>query len=200
MKSGGAGGVFFFRRARTNMDATPVAEPVVLPAGSVRFGRRIALAGKRPREMAMKPLRLVGYTCPETGRDYVFLTNIEHLGTNHRRPLQGVLAGRAVLQMAEAEPQAQGLPRHLEKRRPHPDLGGALRQPAPRLSEVRLARRSIDATDCAIAPAQLVPAPRSLGAAQERSAAAAITARAMGASPMIRLTDPLWDSSESDPD
>jgi putative transposase len=27
----------------------------------------------------MKPLRLVGYTCPETGRDYVFLTNIEHL-------------------------------------------------------------------------------------------------------------------------
>src|SRR5258708_38270263 len=79
MKSGGAGGVFFFRRARTNMDATPVAEPVVLPAGSVRFDRRIALAGKRPREMAMKPLRLVGYTCPETGRDYVFLTNIEHL-------------------------------------------------------------------------------------------------------------------------
>jgi hypothetical protein len=29
--------------------------------------------------MAMKPLRLVGYICPETGRDYVFLTNIEHL-------------------------------------------------------------------------------------------------------------------------
>lgn len=29
--------------------------------------------------MGMKPLRLVGYTCPETGRDYEFLTNIEHL-------------------------------------------------------------------------------------------------------------------------
>jgi putative transposase len=27
----------------------------------------------------MKPLRLVGYICPETGRDYVFLTNIKHL-------------------------------------------------------------------------------------------------------------------------
>ena len=48
-------------------------------ASSVRFDRRIALAGKRPREMAMKPLRLVGYTCPETGREYLFLTNIKHL-------------------------------------------------------------------------------------------------------------------------
>ncbi len=27
----------------------------------------------------MSPLRLVGYTCPETGREYEFLTNIEHL-------------------------------------------------------------------------------------------------------------------------
>src|SRR5260221_321895 len=38
-----------------------------------------ALAGKRPRDMGMKPLRLVGYTCPETAREYEFLTNIEHL-------------------------------------------------------------------------------------------------------------------------
>ena len=113
--------------------------------------------------------------------------------------LQGALAGRAVLQMAEAEPQAQGLPRHLEERRPHSDLGGALRQPAPRLSEVRRARRAIDATDRAIAPAQLIPPPRSLGAVEKRCAAAAITASAMGASSMIRLTDPLWDSSGSRP-
>lgn len=27
----------------------------------------------------MKPLRLVGYVCPDTGREYQFLTNIEHL-------------------------------------------------------------------------------------------------------------------------
>jgi putative transposase len=79
MKSLGEGGVFFVTRARANIDATTLAEHAVPTAQSVRFDRRIALAGKCPREMAMKPLRLVGYTCPESGRDYVFLTNIEHL-------------------------------------------------------------------------------------------------------------------------
>jgi putative transposase len=73
------GAVFYVTRARANIDATTLAERTIAPAGNVRFDRRVALAGKRPREMEMKPLRLVGYTCPDTGRDYVFLTNIEHL-------------------------------------------------------------------------------------------------------------------------
>jgi hypothetical protein len=72
-------GVFYVTRARANIDAATLIEHSVPAAGNVCFDRRIALAGKRPREMGMKPLRLVGYTCPETGRDYVFLTNIEHL-------------------------------------------------------------------------------------------------------------------------
>jgi DDE family transposase/uncharacterized protein DUF4372 len=72
-------GVFYVTRARANIDAATLIEHSVPAAGNVSFDRRIALAGKRPREMGMKPLRLVGYTCPETGRDYVFLTNIEHL-------------------------------------------------------------------------------------------------------------------------
>jgi hypothetical protein len=72
-------GVFYVTRARANIDAATLIEHAVPAAGNVCFDRRIALAGKRPREMGMKPLRLVGYTCPETGRDYVFLTNIEHL-------------------------------------------------------------------------------------------------------------------------
>jgi len=79
LKSLSEDGVFFVTRARANIDATTLAEHVVSEASSVRFDRRIALAGKRPREMAMKPLRLVGYTCPETGREYLFLTNIKHL-------------------------------------------------------------------------------------------------------------------------
>jgi len=71
-------GVFFVTRARDNMIAKSVAERPVT-SGAVRFDRRIQPAGKQKHPRALKPLRLVGYTCPETGRDYQFLTNIEHL-------------------------------------------------------------------------------------------------------------------------
>jgi hypothetical protein len=75
----GRDGVFFVTRAREGINARTLAERAVPAEKGVRFDRRIALAGKRPREMGMKPLRLVGYTCPETAREYTFLTNIEHL-------------------------------------------------------------------------------------------------------------------------
>ena len=72
-------GVFFVTRARNGIDASTLTERAVPSGKGLRFDRRIALAGLRPRRMAMKPLRLVGYTCPETKRKYEFLTNIEHL-------------------------------------------------------------------------------------------------------------------------
>lgn len=71
--------VFFVTRARVNIDARTTAKRPVPAGGNVRFDRRVELSGKRPQEMGIKPLRLVGYTCPETRREYVFLTNIEHL-------------------------------------------------------------------------------------------------------------------------
>jgi putative transposase len=79
LKSLDDGGVFYVTRARANIDAVTLDQNAAPITGNVRFDRRITLAGKRPREMGMKPLRLVGYTCPDTGRGYVFLTNIEHL-------------------------------------------------------------------------------------------------------------------------
>ncbi|MBL9035461.1 MAG: IS4 family transposase [Rhodospirillaceae bacterium] len=79
LKSLDDGGVFYVTRARANIDAVTLDQNAVPVTGNVRFDRRVALAGKRPREMGMKPLRMVGYTCPDTGRSYVFLTNIEHL-------------------------------------------------------------------------------------------------------------------------
>lgn len=79
LKSLDDAGVFYVTRARVNIDALTLAEHAIPSNGNVRFDRRIVLAGKRPGKMGMKPLRLVGYTCPETGRDYAFLTNIEHL-------------------------------------------------------------------------------------------------------------------------
>ncbi len=128
----------------------------------------------------MKPLRLVGYICPETGRDYVFLTNIEHL------------AAQTIADLYKARWQVELFFKWLKQNLKLKGFLGTSKnavltqiwaalccQPAPRLSEVRLAPRSIDATDRAIAPAQLVPAPQSLGIVQERAAAAAVTARSM---------------------
>jgi hypothetical protein len=71
-------GIYFVTRARSNIDVTLIDEKGDTK-GNVSFDRSVSLAGKRPREMGVKPLRMVGYVCPETGRDYVFLTNIEHL-------------------------------------------------------------------------------------------------------------------------
>jgi len=71
-------GIYFVTRARSNIDVEHI-EDRAGTKGNVTFDRRVSLAGKRPREMGMKRLRLIGYVCPETNRDYVFLTNIEHL-------------------------------------------------------------------------------------------------------------------------
>ena len=54
-------GVFFVTRARSNIDANVLEERAVPNGGNVVFDRCVALAGKRPQNMGMKPLRLVGY-------------------------------------------------------------------------------------------------------------------------------------------
>jgi putative transposase len=60
--------VFFVTRARANILAATLSERAESATGNITFDRRIALAGKRPREMGVTPLRMVGYICPETGR------------------------------------------------------------------------------------------------------------------------------------
>ena len=72
-------GVFFVTRARANMDATVQAESPVSGEDGVLADRTIAFNGKRPRQMGVRPLRLVAYLCPDTGKTYEFLTNIDHL-------------------------------------------------------------------------------------------------------------------------
>lgn len=72
-------GVFFVTRARANMDATVQAERSVSGEDGVLADSTIAFNGKRPRQMGIRPLRLVAYLCPDTGKTYEFLTNIEHL-------------------------------------------------------------------------------------------------------------------------
>ena len=72
-------GVFFVTRARANIDATVQAEHPVSGEDGVLADSTIAFNGKRPRQMGIRPLRLVAYLCPDTGKTYEFLTNIEHL-------------------------------------------------------------------------------------------------------------------------
>jgi putative transposase len=79
LKSLDDAGVFFVTRARVNIDATTREAFAVSGDDGVTDDRAIELNGKRPQAMGMPRLRAVGYTCPETGRDYVFLTNIFHL-------------------------------------------------------------------------------------------------------------------------
>src|SRR5260221_1088580 len=63
-------GVFFVTRARDGIDARTLTERP-MPAGkSRRLRRPLAPAGKRPRGIGMKPLRLVRYTCPDAGREH----------------------------------------------------------------------------------------------------------------------------------
>jgi putative transposase len=71
-------GVFFVTRARANILAKTLSARQEV-RGNVLSDERIELSSPRPRAMGMKPLRLVGYVCPDTGREYQFLTNIEHL-------------------------------------------------------------------------------------------------------------------------
>ena len=71
-------GIYFVTRARGNMVAKVIEEGP--PAkGRIDFDRRVQLTGKQKNSPKLTPLRLVGYTCPDTGRSYEFMTNIEHL-------------------------------------------------------------------------------------------------------------------------
>ena len=72
-------GVFFVTRARGNMHAKVLEERSTAASAAVQFDRWIELTGKQKQARSFKPLRLVGYRCPDTGRTYEFLTNIEHL-------------------------------------------------------------------------------------------------------------------------
>ncbi|MGH6801867.1 MAG: IS4 family transposase [Methyloceanibacter sp.] len=79
LKSLDESGIFFVTRARANIDATVVERYAGSHHDTIDFDHAIVLDGKRPRAMNMPRLRTVGFTCPDTGRRYVFLTNIFHL-------------------------------------------------------------------------------------------------------------------------
>ncbi len=78
----GRRGIFFVTRAHRDIDATTVEEHRLPEGSNLLFDQSIRLNGKKPRSLGMKPLRRVGYRDPETGKEYVFLTNIAHLAAS----------------------------------------------------------------------------------------------------------------------
>ncbi len=71
-------GVFFVTRARDNacFEVLSQAKP---GHDNVLFDQTVRMTGVKPRAIGFRPLRRVGWRDPETGKDYVFLTNAGHL-------------------------------------------------------------------------------------------------------------------------
>jgi len=71
-------GVLFVTRARDNasFQVLDQAEP---QHANVLFDQTVRMSGAKPRAIGLRPLRRVGWHDPETGKDYVYLTNARHL-------------------------------------------------------------------------------------------------------------------------
>ena len=67
-------GVFFVTRSRDNasFEVLGQAEP---HHANVLFDQTVRMTGVKPRAIGLPPLRRVGWRDPETGKEYVFLTN-----------------------------------------------------------------------------------------------------------------------------
>ena len=71
-------GVFFVTRARDNASFEVLSQAKPQHA-NVRFDQTVRMTGVKPRAIGLRPLRRVGWHDPETGKEYVFLTNARHL-------------------------------------------------------------------------------------------------------------------------
>jgi putative transposase len=72
-------GIFFVTRQRRNADYVVVERRAVNKEKGLTCDQTIRLQGELPLEINVPALRRIGYRDPETGKHYVFLTNIFHL-------------------------------------------------------------------------------------------------------------------------
>ena len=71
-------GIWFVTRARDNA-CFEVLSPAEPRHENVLFDQTVRMTGVKPRAIGLRPLRRVGGRDPETGKEYVFLTNAFHL-------------------------------------------------------------------------------------------------------------------------
>lgn len=71
--------IFFVTRQRQNADYAVLERRAVNKHQGLTCDQRICLQGKLPQEIGVPALRRIGYRDRDTGKHYVFLTNIFHL-------------------------------------------------------------------------------------------------------------------------
>jgi putative transposase len=72
-------GIYFVSRARDNACVEVLEARPVRPGSGLLFDQTVRMTGVKPTEIGLRALRRIGYRCPETGKEYVFLTNAFHL-------------------------------------------------------------------------------------------------------------------------
>jgi hypothetical protein len=106
-------GVYFVTRPRKNACYRVIERQSVPAASSVTSDQTIQLSGAKAGR-CRGPLRRIGYRDPETGKHYVILTNNFRLAARTIAAIdKRALTDRAVLQVDQAEPEDQNLPRYL---------------------------------------------------------------------------------------
>jgi len=72
-------GIFFVTRIRDTLIFKVIEAHDTAPHDALRFDQTVRMTGQKPARIALDPLRRVGWRDAETGKDYVFLTNVFHL-------------------------------------------------------------------------------------------------------------------------
>jgi putative transposase len=73
-------GIFFVTRARSNIKCETIKDHQVVDNQGVESDQTIRLTGTKAQRQTLPKLRRVTYTDQETGKRYVFLSNVFHLG------------------------------------------------------------------------------------------------------------------------
>lgn len=110
--------VWFVTRLKANACYEVVADREITAPGQVSADHIIRLTSVRGLAASPEYLRRVHYRDPETGKEYVFLTNRMALSALE----VSALADRTFLQMDQAKSENQGLLRHLEECGAYPDM------------------------------------------------------------------------------
>jgi hypothetical protein len=127
-------GVWFVTRLKTHA-CYEVLEDRACASEAVLADQVIRLSSPHGQAAYPSPLRRVRYRDPESGKEYVFLTNRLDLTALEIAALSAPLANRALFQVDQTTLENQGLLRHLEERRPHPGLDRLDRLSAAILAE-----------------------------------------------------------------
>ncbi|TCT09630.1 uncharacterized protein DUF4372 [Paralcaligenes ureilyticus] len=110
-------GAFFVTRAKRNMDARRVYSSATDRTAGVICDQAIAMKGFYVPKAYPERLRRIRFKDPESGKTLIFLTKqYDAAAADHRRAVQESLAGGTVLQVDQAAPAHQGIPRHERER------------------------------------------------------------------------------------